>query len=261
MISAIWLRYLGLATAVLLFLACCFADAGAQKRRRRSRPATASASPSPARGDQNTDPRIVSTADQSTSDPNGRNGSSRTVKPAPTPDPQTDALRRDVSDLTKKLSALTDKMGALEEHERVLMDLERLNQAEQRAETFRVQLRDVQTKEMDVQSQIDQIEYALLPENLERAIGTYGTTHPEDLRQARRKQLEAQRDKLHDQLDLLEKSRLRLEAAISSSDTEIELLRKRVDLIKLQNPDAADAETAAPTPTPTPTPEPGEQPR
>jgi len=71
----------------------------------------------------------------------------------------------------------------MEEQQRSLVDIERLSRAEQRAETFRTQLRDVQAKETDLQAQLDQVDYALQPENIERVVGTFGTTHPEVARE------------------------------------------------------------------------------
>jgi hypothetical protein len=227
-------RQVALMIAVLIAVGVCFIDAGAQRRKRRSRRATtAVATPSPTPipddGSDPSDPRIISTADQPTA--GTQTGRRPRPKPASTPAPETDAevLRRTITDLSGQLNKLNDKLNQVEEQQRSLVDLERLSRAEQRAETFRVQLRDVQQKESDIQGQLDQIEYALQPENIDRAVGMIGTTHPEEVRDQRRRQLEAQRTKIKAQYDQLEQSRVRLEAAIASADQEVTALRTRID--------------------------------
>src|SRR6266511_1119502 len=47
----------------------------------------------------------------------------------------------------------------------------------------------------DLQSKLEQIEYQMRPENIERAAG-YGTVHPEEARDARRRQLESERSRV-----------------------------------------------------------------
>jgi phage shock protein A len=140
----------------------------------------------------------------------------------------------------------------MEEQQRSLVDIERLSRAEQRAEGFRTQLRDVQDKETDIQAQLDQIEYALQPENIERAIAIYGTTHPEQMREQRRKQLENQREKLKAQYDQLEQSRVRLEAAIATADQEVETLRARIDAANADANQPAPKVLVQPLQSPTP---------
>src|SRR3977135_2244149 len=118
------------------------------------------------------------------------------------------------------------------------MASERRSRVEQRAEGFRAQLRDVQAKLTELQSQLDQVDDALVPENIERAVGLYGTTHPEVAREQRRRQLESQRTRLKAQSDQLEQSRVRLEAAVATADTEVEKLRAQMDANNQQPTDA-----------------------
>ncbi len=80
----------------------------------------------------------------------------------------------------------------------------------------------------DLQSQMDQIEYALKPENIERVTSGYGTTRPEDARDTRRRQLESEKARLQVQIRLLETSRTRLETAVTNSDAEVDMLRRRL---------------------------------
>lgn len=227
-----FVRQVAFLIAVLIAVGFCFVDAGAQKRKRRPRRITnrAVASPSPTPDESSStydpsDPTIVSTADQTGT----TTSSGRPAKAKPTPESEAERLHRTITDLSGQLNKLNDKLNQVQEQQRSLVDIERLNRAEQRAETFRAQLRDVQQKESDIQSQLDQIEYALQPENIERAVGMLGTTHPEEIREQRRRQLESQRTRVRAQYDQLEQSRVRLEAAIATADTEVETLRARLD--------------------------------
>jgi chromosome segregation ATPase len=263
-----FVRQVALLIVVLLAIGTCFVEAGAQKRKRRSRHSTtavASPSPTPAADElaDPADPRIVSTADQ-TSNSAPKTGNSRPkAASTPAPESEAEALRRTITDLSGQLNKLNDKLNQVEEQQRSLVDIERLSRAEQRAEGFRSQLRDVQQKETDIQGQLDQIAYALQPENIERAVGMMGTLHPEDMREQRRRQLENQRTKVKAQYDQLEQSRVRLEAAIATADTEVDSLRARLDAANAEANQAAPAKTViqpAKTPDYTPPPSPSQEP-
>lgn len=240
-------RHIAVLVALLIVVGLCFADAGAQRRRRRTRrvPVTApSPSPSPDAASDPADPQIVSTADQT-----GTTSTKNRSKPSPTPVPESDQeqLRRTITDLSGKVNKLTDKLSQMEEQQRSLVDLERLSRSEQRAETFRAQLRDVLAKEVDLQAQLDQVDFALQPENIERTVAIYGTTHPETARDQRRHQLEGQKERLQAQFSQLEQSRIRLEAAITTADSEIEKQQRQIELNNQQMNQPPEA-----TPSPTP---------
>ncbi|HEV7396567.1 MAG TPA: hypothetical protein VGN86_08670 [Pyrinomonadaceae bacterium] len=249
-------RHFAVILVLLITSGLSFIDAGAQGRRRRSRrptrPAVATPSPTPSEDQTDpTDPSIISTAE-----PGGvttTKGTSARPKPSPTPTPETetDQLRRTITDLSGQVNKLTDKLGQMEDRQRSLLDLERLSRAEQRAETFRSQLRDVQAKETDLQGQLDQIDYALLPEQIERSAAMFGTMHPEVIREQRKKQLENQRVKVKAQLDQLEQSRVRLESAVTTADAEVDRLQR---LLEVTNSEANDASSPSPSPTPQETP-------
>ena len=117
----------------------------------------------------------------------------------------------------------------MESQQRTLVDLERLSRAEQRAETMRAQLRDVQEKEANLEARREQVDFDLRPENIERSVATYGSTHPEEARDARRHGLESEKTRVQAQLDLMTTSRQRFESAIASADLEVEKVRKRID--------------------------------
>jgi chromosome segregation ATPase len=136
----------------------------------------------------------------------------------------------------------------MEEQQRTLVDMERLSRAETRAENMRAQLRDVQAKEADLQARLEQVEYDLKPENIERATQTFGSTRPEEVRAARQRQLENERTRIQSQLQLMAQSRARLETAIANADAEADAIRARME----QNGTAPKTDTGDTTSTTTP---------
>lgn len=90
--------------------------------------------------------------------------------------------------------------------------------AAEEAETLRLQLIEVQTQEEGLRARAAQLDEALKPENIERSLAGVGSTRPEELREARRRQLQIERDGIAAQLKILETSRTRLEAAIRDAD-------------------------------------------
>jgi prefoldin subunit 5 len=85
-------------------------------------------------------------------------------------------------------------------------------------ENLRSQLSDVQAKETELQTRAKQLEEDLKPENIEKYFALNGSTHPEELREERRRQLESERDRVRAQLDQLALSRTRLEASIATAE-------------------------------------------
>jgi len=232
--------------AVILMLGFLLVDSSAQKRRRRRR---------------STAPRIENPAiyqpsptdNTNSSEDTGNKGDTNATRPAEAQDP--------VRVLSNQVDKLTDKITQMEESQRSLVDLERLSRAESRSAALRAELRDVQAKEADLEAKADQVEYDLKPENIERATAGYGTTHPEDVREQRRRQLENEKQRLRRQLDQLAISHTRLDEAIATSDAEIDRLHKKLDAAEqadIQNAKtkAQSGGTTSPAPRATPTPYP-----
>jgi hypothetical protein len=90
--------------------------------------------------------------------------------------------------------------------------------AAESAEKLRLQLIEVQAKEEALRARAEQLDEALKPENIERSLAGIGSTRPEELREARRRQLQAERDGITAQLQTLATSRLRIEAAIRDAE-------------------------------------------
>jgi len=65
---------------------------------------------------------------------------------------------------------------------------------------------------------LQQLNEALKPENIESSLAGIGSTHPEELRAQRRRQLETEKAGVSAQLDQLAISQRRLETAIGEAD-------------------------------------------
>ena len=234
---------------VLMITSLGLVDAGAQTRRkhrsrRAARPVITNPTIAPPGEEKNQatgEEKIISTADensasteQSVENANTANADMKRPTSKRRPASDQEQMQQTINALSNQVTRLTDKLSLMQEDQRSLLDMERLTRAEQRAETLRAQLRDVQAKQGDMQSKLEQIEYALKPESIDRVVAVYGTTHPEEARDSRRRQLENERSRTQEQLNQLETSRVRLESAIATADAEVELLRRRLDTDKPQ---------------------------
>jgi hypothetical protein len=252
----VWIRnYVKILIAVCLVVSFCVVEGDAQTRRKKR---TRKAAPKPVITNptiappnstktpaETGDVKIISTADQTTKD-----SSSETLqgwKPkvtAPPPPAEEDETQSTIKDLANQVNRLNNKLTQMQDDDRYQLDMERLTRAEQRAEQLRGQLMDVQGKIADFEARLEQIEYALRPENIEAATQGYGSTRPEVARDSRKKQLESERGRVQAQLTLAETSRSRLEVAVANADAEVDNLRAKLDQRRAQM-DAQPAETPA----------------
>ena len=90
--------------------------------------------------------------------------------------------------------------------------------AQDRAAGLRAQLAEVEAKQSELQMRLQQLEEALKPENIESSLAGVGSTHPEDLRAQRRRQLENEKAGVNAQLEQLAISQRRLETSIAQAD-------------------------------------------
>lgn len=253
----VWIRnYIKFLIAACLIISFCVAEGDAQtrrKKRRRSAPAApkpvitnptiapADTTKSP---DQAGDVKIISTADSTKESTEQQGSKTKVTPPEPTAEEKT---QQTINDLSKQVDRLNNKLGQMQEDDRYQLDMERLTRAEQRAEQLRSQLIDVQAKIADFEAKLEQIDFALRPENIENSTAGYGSTRPEAAREARKKQLESERGRVQAQLKLAENSRSRLEGAVSNADAEVDMLRAKLEQRRAQM-DAAPAEAPAPKP-------------
>jgi len=103
-----------------------------------------------------------------------------------------------------------------------------LAKAEERAERLRTRLFEVQMQELDLQNQLDYLDFRLTPDSIQRALAFIGSPRPMDeLRDGLRARLENEKERVNKRLEFLTASRERLEAEIKRADAEVERVRLR----------------------------------
>jgi hypothetical protein len=253
----VWIRnYLKVVVAACLVISFCVINGDAQTRRKKRARRTTPAAPKPVITNppiappdsaktpaENGDVKIISTED-GTKEPSSeplQGWKPKVTAPEPTAEEETQST---IKELSTQVNRLNDKLTRMQEDDRYQLDMERLTRAEQRAEQLRGQLMDIQGKIADFESRLEQIDYALRPENIEAASAGYGSTRPEVAREARKKTLESERGRVQAQLKLAETSRSRLEVAVANADAEVDNLRAKMEQRRAQM-DAQPVETPA----------------
>jgi len=258
-----FIRYGACLLAVLIGLSVFSLEADAQRRRKRrarrvtkpvvTRPVVTNPAIAPPGAEQSATPeseRIISTADPSESEQTPEDAPPKNSKGKTASDGE---MQQTINTLSNQVDRLNDKLTQMQQNDRTLIDMERLTRAEQRAESLRSQQVDVESKLADLQSKLEVIDYQLRPENIERA-GGYGTVHPEEARDARRRQLEGERSRALAQVKILETSRVRLETSAATADAEVDSLRRKIEMQQAQQ-DTSGTTTAEPRSTKRPKPE------
>jgi hypothetical protein len=90
--------------------------------------------------------------------------------------------------------------------------------AAERAQKLRGDLSQLHDREAEIKIRLTELEYDLKPENIERHFAGVGSIHPEELREARRKQLQLEKDRLVGQLSEIDQNQARLETEIQIAD-------------------------------------------
>jgi hypothetical protein len=79
------------------------------------------------------------------------------------------------------------------------IDLEMATRAEQRVESLRAQLFDLEMIELELQARVDDLDYQLTPDGIQRALAFVGSVRPMDeLRDALRVRLEGEKARRRD---------------------------------------------------------------
>jgi DNA repair exonuclease SbcCD ATPase subunit len=236
-----FIRQSALLVMVLMLVSICLVEADGQTRRRRrprrvNRPVVTNPVIAPPGEEQtpNTDPeRIISTADETPTE-SGDPAQTAETKTTPKKPGEEQEMKQTINALSNQVNRLNDKLSQMSENDKTLIDMERLTRAEQRSESLRSQQIDVEGKLADLQSQLEQTEFSLRPENIERAAAGYGTTRPEEARDAARRALESRKGRLQAQIRILETSKTRLEQALVTADAEVDALRRKLEQQKQQ---------------------------
>lgn len=219
------------AAALFLMLGFfAFAEpADAQTRKKRTKRQTAKQTPQPV--PQSTMPVVISRADQY-SDQNQQliTGNTETQTAVETETPaqmETETVEEKLARLNSRVRELEgSKQKAYEERQRrLLMNLDILTRAETRAESLRKQLFELIEKENSIRTKLETLEYDLRPEVIERQVAFAGSLRPEELRDARKRNLEAEKRNLTTLLIDLQATRSSLEQNVQRADQMVEKLR------------------------------------
>jgi hypothetical protein len=93
--------------------------------------------------------------------------------------------------------------------------------AAEQAQKLRGDLSQLHDREAEIKIRLTELEYDLKPENIERHFAGVGSIHPEELREARRKQLQLEKDRLVGQLSEIDQNQARLESEIQIADAKV----------------------------------------
>ncbi len=116
-----------------------------------------------------------------------------------------------------------------EKQKRLLLNLDILSRAESRAESLRKQLFEMIEKENTVKSRLEQIQFDSRSEVVDRAVAMVGSLRPEEIRDQRRKSLEAEKRNLESLLTQIQTSRTTLETNVERADFLVEKVRVKLD--------------------------------
>src|SRR6185295_5977418 len=92
--------------------------------------------------------------------------------------------------------------------------------AAQTADQLKLRLLELQAQEEGLRARAVELDEAIKPENIQRSLAGVGSTRPEELREARRKQLESEKRIVEAQLNTLAVAKLKLESAIATAEAE-----------------------------------------
>jgi hypothetical protein len=85
---------------------------------------------------------------------------------------------------------------------------------------LKLQLIELDARQETTKLQVQQLEDALKPENIERSLAGVGSTKPEELREQRRRQLLIEKKAADAQLEQLTLKRTQLETALSAAEVQ-----------------------------------------
>jgi len=141
-----------------------------------------------------------------------------------------EGMRKTIKQLRSENELLRGRISELEKRLEGQSVRDHLVQEEQRIEDLQAQLLAVGEKEAGLQSRFDEISEALRPENIDQ-LPVSGSLRPEQVREATRRRLTNEHNRLRAQLDLLQQSRTRLQSSLSVTELLIQSLRTKMQTV------------------------------
>lgn len=216
----------------LLILTVAFAaavPASSQTRRKKTRPVV----PTP-------QPTVVTQADvyreqsrqiiEGSTDP--------AVQPTPPADQTPQTADQKLDSIGQRLDELGQRIRSMEsarrndydeKQKRLLLNLDILTRAEERAQSLRKQLYELIERESAIRTRLEQLDFDLRPEMIDRQIAFAGTLRPEELREMRRKNLDVEKRNLQSLLTEIQSTRANLESNVVKADQLVEKLRTKLE--------------------------------
>jgi hypothetical protein len=156
--------------------------------------------------------------------------SNQPTAPAPVEENNTEVNSR-IIELNARIKSLEagNRDNYDKKQKRLAMNLDILTKAEQRAESLRKQLYEMVEKEASVRTRLEQISFDARPEMIERSTAFSGSLRPEELRDQRKKSLEAEKRNLESLLTQIQTSRASLEENVQKADFLVEKVRLKLD--------------------------------
>ena len=228
-------KFTAISAALFLLLGfSVFADSANAQTKKRTKKKATSTVPKPV--PQTTVPVVISQADQySNQNQQIITGNIETpVQPEPETQTQPESFDEKLDRISNRMKEMNTRMKSLEsskqnaydeKQRRLLLNLDILTRAEQRAESLRKQLFELVEKENTMKTKLEMIEYDSRPDVIERQVSFAGSLRPEELREARRKNLEAEKRNLTTLLLDIQNTRLNLEQNVQKADQLVEKLR------------------------------------
>lgn len=154
-----------------------------------------------------------------------------TVQPRTSPTPTNTERLAELLERVKRLeSQRTPTSSAGDEKQKaLLMNLDIITRAEQRSDALRKQLFEMIEKENTIRTRLEQIEYDSRPDVIERSVQIAGSLRPEEVREARRRGLAAEKSNLQSLLTEVQNTRSNLAAALQRADQLVEKLRFKLE--------------------------------
>jgi hypothetical protein len=229
-------KFYGAAAVFFLLLGFfAFADsANAQTKKRTKKKSTTSTVPKPVT--QSTLPVVITQADQYQNQnqqiitgnvETPTQTETQTQTQPETFDEKLDRISNRMKEMNTRMKSLeSSKQNQYDERQRrLLLNLDILTRAEQRAESLRKQLFELVEKENTLKTRLETIEYESRPDMIDRQVAFAGTLRPEELREAKRKNLEAEKRNLSNLLTDIQTTRLNIEQNVLKADQLVEKLR------------------------------------
>jgi septal ring factor EnvC (AmiA/AmiB activator) len=218
--------YAAFAVLLCVFVSIAVINAQTSRRKKTVQPVVSSTPPL-----SQTVPEIISRAEDIPSENQTIITENLPPSDAQTLEEKIDKFNTRMKEMNTRLKSLesTQKNEYDEKQKRLLLNLDILTRAEQRAESLRKQLYELIEKENSVKTRLEQVEYYLRPEMVERSAAFSGSLRPEEIRDQNKKSLETEKAKLDALLTQIQANRANLEANVQKADALVEKVRAKTE--------------------------------